>query len=252
MANSNRPYWWVRPHVSYPKDNSKWIAAREQWQQLGGDNPRTETGWKFALLPAILLACAAAAVYFGALHAIAEIGNAATPSDSLSYEAVPLSSYSSLGAEPASEAAAPAAGDPSRTYIDGEGFHRMMLLDSDAVEACNSAFETLSATNYQIDAAAAQALRASIDDVSARRDALPIDSSYREYSNQLGRMLLFGGQVVDASAAGASASQVNAYLEQFRSARDAARSELVTAMDANGVRYETGSDGGIRYWWLEY
>lgn len=193
MANSNRPYWWVRPHVSYPKDNSKWIAAREQWQQLGGDNPRTETGWKFALLPAILLACAAAAVYFGALHAIAEIGNAATPSDSLSYEAVPLSSYSSLGAEPASEAAAPAAGDPSRTYIDGEGFHRMMLLDSDAVEACNSAFETLSATNYQIDAAAAQALRASIDDVSARRDALPIDSSYREYSNQLGRMLLFGG-----------------------------------------------------------
>lgn len=27
MANSNRPYWWVRPHVSYPKDNSKWIAA---------------------------------------------------------------------------------------------------------------------------------------------------------------------------------------------------------------------------------
>ena len=27
MANSNRPYWWVRPHVSCPKDNSKWIAA---------------------------------------------------------------------------------------------------------------------------------------------------------------------------------------------------------------------------------
>lgn len=44
MVNSNRSYWWVRPHVSYPKDNSKWIAAREQWQQLRGDNPRTETG----------------------------------------------------------------------------------------------------------------------------------------------------------------------------------------------------------------
>ena len=166
MANSNRPYWWVRPHVSYPKDNSKWIAAREQWQQLGGDNPRTETGWKFALLPAILLACAAAAVYFGALHAIAEIGNAATPSDSLSYETVPLSSYSSLGAEPASEAAAPAAGGPSRTYIDGEGFHRMMLLDSDANSICNSTFQALSAANYSIDATSAPAFL--IDRCSSR------------------------------------------------------------------------------------
>lgn len=250
MANSNRPYWWVRPHVSYPKDNSKWIAAREQWQQLGGDNPRTETGWKFALLPAILLACAAAAVYFGALHAIAEIGNAATPSDSLSYEAVPLSAENSL--EPDSGASSSSAGGSSRTYVDGRGFRQMMLLDFDANSICNSTFQTLSAANYSIDATTAQTLRASIDDISARRDALPSDSSYREYSNQLGRMLLFTGQVVDASAAGASASQVNAYLEQFRSASAAARSELVSAMDANGVRYETGGDGEIRYWWREY
>lgn len=252
MANSNRPYWWVRPHVSYPKDNSKWIAAREQWQQLGGDNPRTETGWKFALLPAILLACAAAAVYFGALHAIAEIGNAATPSDSLSYEAVPLSSYSSLGAEPDSEAAAPAAGDPSRTYIDGEGFHRMMLLDSDANSICNSTFQALSAANYSIDATTAQTLRASIDDISARRDALPIDSSYREYSNQLGRKLLFAGQLVDASAAGASASQINAYIGQWNDASKIGRNELLTAMDANGVLYEVGDGGLLQYWWKKY
>lgn len=251
MRNQDRPYWWVKPRVSYPKDNSQWLAAREQWAQLDGPTPpRPKADWKFALLLTASLACCAIAAYSGVVHTSREAGNVAGFSNSTSYEAVPLSAESSL--EPDSSASASSAGDPSRTYVDGRGFHQMMLAGSDAAEACNSAFETLSATDYRIDAATAQALRASIDDVSARRDALPIDSSYREYSNQLGRMLLFAGQVVDASASGASASQVNAYLEQFRSARVAARIDLVSAMDANGVRYETGSNGEIRYWWREY
>ena len=39
VRNQDRPYWWVKPRVSYPKDNSQWLAAREQWAQLDGPTP---------------------------------------------------------------------------------------------------------------------------------------------------------------------------------------------------------------------
>lgn len=137
--------------------------------------------------------------------------------------------------------------DPERTYVDGAGFRGMM----DALGRSEQAVAAVvNEWNRAFDGMNAETLRSLRANIAARKDEFSILSfheSYRDVVQSYYDCLCLCEYALDYIEAGAGHDPAYAVLLQVDELKSGWKDLLIAAFDANGIEYEEGEDGSIRY-----